>query len=80
MKKKYNVDPRYNPKSTITGFVLFIVGVILYSLEYFVEYKTPLNQYVNGGFICSGIMLLLAPDKWINILEEYVKSLFKKGI
>jgi CDP-diglyceride synthetase len=80
MATKLNVDPRYNPKTTILGFIFLLIGLGLYCIPYFMELKQEVNHYINGTLICSGIMLVLAPDKVVIFIGELFTKLIDKFI
>lgn len=77
--KKLNIDPRYNPKTTLVGTLLLMIGLSFYCLDFVIELKKEVNHWVNGGMIISGVLLLIAPDKWIELVTNWVNSLIKKN-
>lgn len=78
MKRKLNIDPRYNPQTTIWGIILFIPSVVLYVSQFFIELKLPVNQYYNFALMLLGALLLVCKDAWIKIITLGFKSAIKK--
>lgn len=53
-------------KSTILGLCFIGTGI------YIAIQKETYNEYLVGGLIVSGILLLFVPDKFINGLEKMI--------
>ncbi len=72
-----NVNLSKDKKTTLVGTVVLLVGLSFYCLDYLVDLKKDVNHYMNGGMIISGVLLLVSPDRWVDLISEYVRSLFK---
>jgi hypothetical protein len=72
-----NVNLSKDKKTTLVGALVLLVGLSFYCLDYLVDLKKDVNHYMNGGMIISGVLLLVSPDRWVDLISEYVRSLFK---
>ncbi len=64
-------------KNIFKSFKSTILGLAFLGFSGFALYNgLDINNYIVGGLIISGILLFLAPDKYINILEKAIKSVF----
>jgi uncharacterized membrane protein YkgB len=71
-----NIDPKTNPKTTIIGGILFIIGLALLLMPLFATPRAELPDYVKWIFLVAGFGLLLAPD---TILAVFTKVVNKKS-
>jgi hypothetical protein len=55
-----------NIKSTILG--LLLIGIATYGMFHLQDF----NEYVIGGLFVSGIICILAPDTYINLIEKII--------
>lgn len=65
-------------KTTVTGIVLFILGLVYFGLPYF--HATELwevNNLYLGIMLGGGVLLILAPDKIIDFAFSWLNR--KKG-
>lgn len=53
-------------KSTLLGLIL--IGIGTYGMFHLADY----NVYLIGGIIVSGIVLVLSPDTYIELLEKAI--------
>ena len=58
-------------KTTSLGLLLIGAGILLQYVLY-KETITTIN-YFNIGLVCSGIVLILSPDSFIDALKDWVK-------
>lgn len=75
---KYNVDPRFNPKTTILGAIIVTIGLFFYVCEHFMEMKKDVNDWVNIPMLGLGCILIVAPDRWVSIVSSAFAKFFKK--
>ena len=55
-------------KTTVIGTILFILGIVIFTYEYFTLGTLEWNHYVIPAAIASvGIGFLLDPDKLLNL-------------
>lgn len=73
-----NANFNSDKKTTILGIILLFIGLMFYTLDLVIVLKKDINHYVNSGMIVSGVLLIISPDKWIDLITQYVKSLFGK--
>lgn len=73
-----NANFNSDKKTTILGIILLFIGLMFYTLDLVIVLKKDINNYVNSGMIISGVLLIISPDKWIDLITQYVKSLFSK--
>ncbi len=79
MKKHLNIDPRYNPKTTIPGALLLLSSLAVEVGAYFIDLKKEtINHWVMGSIGLLGLLLLIAPDKVITIVENGFNAVIKK--
>jgi len=79
MKKKLNIDPRYNPVTTIMGVILIFSTLSVEIGSYFVDLKKDsINHWVVGSIGAIGVLLFVSPDKAVNVLVDGFKAIFKK--
>lgn len=79
MKRKLNIDPRYNPKTTIPGAILLISSLSVEVGAYFIDLKKDtVNHWVIGSIGVLGLLLLIAPDKVVTIVENGFNAVIKK--
>lgn len=69
-----NINPKTNPKTSIIGFVLFAIGLVLVLMPMFYEPKERLPEYVNWLFLASGFGLLLVPDTILDVFSKVVNK------
>ena len=56
-------------KTTIMGSILFLLGIVIFTVEYFTLGEMAWNHYVVPAVLLSiGIGLSLAPDKLLDFL------------
>ena len=67
---KKNISIKNNPWSTTLGLLAALIGLTLFTLPYFVELKEPIQWYQPAGCFGIGILLLLAPDKLLGIIQK----------
>lgn len=53
-------------KSTLLGLAL--IGFGIYGMLHLATY----NEYLVGGIILSGVILVISPDTYINLLEKVI--------
>lgn len=60
-------------KYTILGLSVWVITGVYFFLPYFLEQATwiPLHYEVTGGFI-GGLLLMLAPDRFIDFLFNWM--------
>lgn len=79
MKKKLNCDPRYNPKTTIMGVILMISALSVEIGVYFIDLKQEtINHWIVGSIGVLGLLLFIAPDKVITVVENGFNAMIKK--
>lgn len=62
-------------KTTIIGGILFLIGVVIFLIEYFTLKEMAVSHYyVPIGFALSGILFLLAPDRLLDFLFGFLKK------
>lgn len=62
-------------KTTIIGSVLFVVGLIVFLVEYFTVGDLDWTHYVvPAAFLTAGVGFLLAPDKILNLILRKVSK------
>ena len=80
MSAKLNIDPRYNPKTTILGFILLLIGIFFYFADFFIDLKHEVNHWINGSISALGILLILAPDKVITLIGNFFNNVLNKFV
>lgn len=79
MKRKLNIDPRYNPKTTIPGAILLISSLSVEVGAYFIDLKKDtVNHWVIGSIGVLGLLLLISPDKVVTVIENGFNAVIKK--
>jgi len=63
-----NLNPVKNPITSIPGYLLFFAGFVLWILPYFVVLKEQMEWYQWAAPMCIGFLLIVAPDKVVDIL------------
>jgi len=62
-------------KTTVIGGILFLVGLIVFLVEYFTVGNLDWTHYiVPAVFLVGGVGFLLAPDKILNLILRKVSK------
>ncbi|MFN7652806.1 MAG: hypothetical protein ACK5PC_06205 [Cyclobacteriaceae bacterium] len=55
------------------------LGLALIGSTFILLFKgVELNEYLAGGLMLSGIILILSPDKYLTIVKEIITGVFTK--
>ena len=67
-------------KTTIIGSVLFLIGIAWFVMNFktLAEFKYS-QLYIPGGFLGTGIALLLAPDKILDFALGWFSKFIPNG-
>lgn len=79
MRKRLNIDPRYNPVTTLMGGILIFCTLSVEIGSYFIDLKKDtINHWVVGSIGAIGVLLFVSPDKAVNVIVNGFRSMFKK--
>lgn len=76
--KKLNIDPRFNPITTITGSILLLLGIVGYVGSMFIDLKKDVNIWISVMLILSGSLLIVSKDAWINSIVYFFRKMSDK--
>jgi hypothetical protein len=62
-------------KTTITGVILFVFGVVYFAFTYFSDRELwEVNNLYLAAMIGGGVLLILAPDRMIDFVFGWMSS------
>lgn len=67
-----NIDPRYNPKTTISGGLFMLLGISLFLCPYF----SYVHDAIKWTLSVVGFGLFFVPDTILDVFSSFVR---KKG-
>jgi hypothetical protein len=70
MALKDNASIKKNPITTIIGLILIVAAVALFVIPYFMDLKQEVDSFKLVVLGAIGLLLVLAPDKLIAIIEK----------
>jgi hypothetical protein len=70
MALKDNTNIKKNPYTTVIGLILILAAVALFVIPYFMNLKQEVDSFKLVVLGAIGLLLVLAPDKLIGIIEK----------
>lgn len=70
MKLTENASIKKNPYTTVIGFIMILAAVALFIIPYFMDLKQEVDSFKLTVLGAIGLLLVLAPDKLIGIIEK----------
>ncbi len=69
-----NANPKENPKTTISGAILFVLGIVLLICDLWDLTPNPIEWYIWVPCGVIGLWLIISPDTAISLGKKYINK------